>query len=301
MGICNVTPDSFSDGGRFADPEAARRRVDRLVAEGADIVDVGGESTRPSGLPVPASEQLARVLDVVRYAAERTCVSIDTADPVVAEACLRAGASVVNDVSCLRDPRLAEVVARHDAALLLMHARRTPTNVRGFGGPPAEAYGDVVLDVVREWQAARDCAVSLGVSSNAIVMDPGFGFGKAAEQSRELLARLGEVIARCGVPVCVGASRKSFLGAFDPAAPADERLGASIAAALVGARAGAELFRVHDVRATAQALDAYAALSGDALGSFARAKTRLASQDAGARHGFGSAPPRVTASGGADA
>ena len=155
MGVCNVTPDSFSDGGRYLTEEAARARVDELLAEGADVVDVGGESTRPGARPVPAGEQLARVLEVVRYAAGRgACVSVDTTSAEVAAACLEAGACAVNDVSCMRDARLAQAVAEAGAALVLMHARGTQEAMKGFSAYPDDAYGDVVADVVREWEEA---------------------------------------------------------------------------------------------------------------------------------------------------
>jgi len=255
MGICNVTPDSFSDGGRHLSPEAARARVDELLAEGADIVDVGGESTRPGAPAVPAKEQLLRVLEVVRYAAKErgACVSIDTRSPEVAAACLEAGAQEVNDVSCLADEGLAKVVAQAGAALVLMHARGTQTEMAGFSQYPAEGYRDVVADVIIEWTAAAERAVALGVAREHLVMDPGFGFAKNAAQSLELLRRLEEVVRAVPAPVMVGASRKSFLTKAAPVPPA-ERLGASVAAALFAVRAGAKLVRVHDVRATRQAL-----------------------------------------------
>ncbi|HEX3772331.1 MAG TPA: dihydropteroate synthase [Polyangiaceae bacterium] len=263
MGVCNVTPDSFSDGGLHFDPSAARARVDALLAEGADIIDIGGESTRPGAEPVPPSEQLGRVLEVVRYAAGLgACVSIDTANPEVATACLEAGAAVVNDVSCLLDGVLGRVVAASGAALVLMHARGIQKDMTGFSRYPDAAYGDVVRDVCDEWEAAADRARSAGVPGEALVMDPGLGFAKNARHSAELLARLDEVVRAVGVPVAVGASRKSFLTVVDPVegrprvktAPS-ERIGASIAAALHAVRAGAQVLRVHDVRATGQALD----------------------------------------------
>ncbi len=274
MGVCNVTPDSFSDGGLHLAPEAARARVDELLAEGADIIDVGGESTRPRAEPVPAQVQIARVLDVVRYAAGRgECVSIDTTTPEVAAACLDAGASVVNDVSCLLDGALARVVAASGAALVLMHARGTQKEMPGFSRYPDDAYGDIVRDVCVEWETAAERARSAGVARDAIVMDPGFGFAKNARHSLELLARLGEVVRAVSGPVAAGASRKSFLavaaedapggGTSKPqSTPPTERLGASIAAALHAARAGASILRVHDVRATRQAIDLERALSG---------------------------------------
>jgi dihydropteroate synthase len=256
MGVCNVTPDSFSDGGLYHDPKAARARVDELVAEGADIVDVGGESTRPRAAPVPAGEQIARVLEAVRHGVSLgVCVSIDTASATVAEACLDAGACAVNDVSCLRDDDLARAVAARGAALVLMHARGTQEKMRGFSQYPDDGYGDIVRDVLTEWQVAADRARAAGVPRDGLVMDPGLGFAKNARQSTELLARLAEIVRSVDAPVAVGASRKSFLTLVDPDAPPGERQGASLAAALHAVRAGACIVRVHDVRSTRQAID----------------------------------------------
>jgi dihydropteroate synthase len=263
MGVLNVTPDSFSDGGRYLGAEASRARVDELLAEGADLVDVGAESTRPGARPVPAREQLARALEVVRYAAGRgACVSIDTTDPEVAAACLDAGACAVNDVSCLQRAELATVAAGSGAAFVLMHARGSQEQMPGYGAVPDDAYGEVVEDVLREWEAAAAAAAAAGLPREALVLDPGLGFMKSARHSLELLERTGELVARAGVPVAVGASRKSFLSAATGGAPPSERLGASLAAALYAARAGAALLRVHDVRATAQAIDLDRALAG---------------------------------------
>jgi dihydropteroate synthase len=186
-------------------------------------------------------------------------VSVDTASPEVAAACLDAGASVVNDVSCLRDDELARVAASHGAALVLMHARGTPEKMRGFSQYPDEGSGDVVKDVLAEWREAADRAEKAGVRREALAMDPGLGFAKNARQSGEILARLGEVVAALDVPVVVGASRKSFLTLLDDAdadaeAGPGDRLGASLAAGLHAAKAGAKILRVHDVRATRQAL-----------------------------------------------
>jgi dihydropteroate synthase len=262
MGVCNVTPDSFSDGGLHFTPESARARIDELLAEGADIVDIGGESTRPGAEAVPADVQIARVLDAVRYAASRgACISIDTADPRVAAAALDAGASAVNDVSCLRDLDLARAVASAGGAYVLMHARGTQAEMRGFSRYSDEAYGDVVRDVVAEWEEAASRARSVGVPARALVMDPGLGFAKNARQSAELLARTGDIVRAVAVPVAVGASRKSFFTVIDRDAAPGERLGASIAAALHAARAGASIVRVHDVRATRQAIDLDRALA----------------------------------------
>jgi dihydropteroate synthase len=263
MGVCNVTPDSFSDGGLHFEPEAARARVDELLAEGADVVDVGGESTRPGAAPVPPGEQIARVLDVVGYAVSRgACVSVDTGSPEVAAACLDAGADAVNDATCMRDAALAEVIATHGAGLVLMHARDSQQRMKGYSEYPDAGYADVVHDVCAEWEAAAGRACSLGVPRASIVMDPGLGFAKNARQSTELLARLAEVVRTVGVPVAVGASRKSFLASVDAKAAPTQRLGASIAAGLHAARAGAAVLRVHDVRATRQAVDLAHRLGG---------------------------------------
>jgi dihydropteroate synthase len=255
MGVCNVTPDSFSDGGKHFTFNAACEHVDTLVMEGADLVDIGAESTRPGAARVGASDQLGRMLEVVRYAARKACVSVDTTSPDVARACLEAGAIAVNDVSCLADDRLAEVVREAHATLVLMHARGSQVDMRGFSVYPDDAYGDVVEDVVAEWLAAADRAAARGLDRRALVMDPGLGFAKNARQSMELLRRTSELVARLDVPVLVGASRKSFLRLVDPDAPSSERIGASIGAATVAMQAGASLLRVHDVRATRQAID----------------------------------------------
>jgi dihydropteroate synthase len=262
MGICNVTPDSFSDGGDFFSRDAAFSRVDLLLAEGADIVDIGGESTRPSAPEVPPAEQLARVLDVVRHAAARCrergagCVSIDTQSPEVARACLEAGAAVVNDVSCLRDDDLAGAAAVAEAALVIMHSRGSQEQMPGFGKVADDAYGDdVVVTVAREWSVAAERALARGVAKDVLYMDPGLGFAKAAHHSEELLRRLADLRRAVGAPVLVGASRKSFLKLADPDAEPRFRLGASIAAALHAAENGASVVRVHDVRATRQAID----------------------------------------------
>lgn len=256
MGVCNVTPDSFSDGGRYLDADAARSRVDELLSEGADLVDIGGESTRPRATPVPAREQLARILDVVRHAVERgACVTVDTTSPEVAAACLDAGACAVNDVSCLRDPELARIAASSGAAMILMHARGTQEAMGGYSQYPDHAYGDVVDDVLADWEQAAERARSAGLARAALVMDPGLGFAKNGRHSMELLRRTREIVARLDVPVAVGASRKSFLAVADRDAPPSERIGASIAAAIAAARGGAAILRVHDVRATRQAID----------------------------------------------
>ncbi len=262
MGVCNVTPDSFSDGGRYLDPREARARVDQLLAEGADVVDIGGESTRPGAAPVTPKEQLSRVLDVVKYAADRgACVSIDTTSPEVAAACLDAGACVVNDVSCLREDDLAKVVASSGAAIVIMHTRGAQAEMKGFSEYPDDAYGDDVVEaVIQEWRMAAVRAKAAGLADVAIWMDPGLGFAKNARQSMELLRQVRR-FAVLDNRVVIGASRKSFLRLVDPEAGPDDRLGASIAAA-VHASWTANMLRVHDVRATAQAIDLARLLQG---------------------------------------
>ncbi len=268
MGVCNVTPDSFSDGGRYLDRDQARARVDQLIAEGADIVDIGGESTRPGSQAVPAAEQIARVLDIVRYAAERTCVSIDTTSPEVAATCLDAGAHAVNDVSLLANPDLARVTAGSGAMLILSHARAPQAKMGGFGGWPLSAYDDIVRDVLADWERAAETASKLGLPRASLVMDPGLGFSKASRHSFELLRRAREIVAamssdRAGehghgrghVPVLFGASNKSFLTLVDRGAEPADRTGASIAAAVHAVRCGVKIVRVHEVRATRQAID----------------------------------------------
>ncbi len=252
MGICNVTPDSFSDGGLYADPRAARARVDALLLEGAEVIDIGGESTRPGARPVPAAEQLARILEVVRYTSARVCVSVDTTSPEVALACVEAGAHVINDVSFLSNHEMANVVVRTGAGLILSHAKHSAEG--GFGALPYAHYTDVVAEVVADVLETVRHVMSLGVPADALIVDPGLGFSKSRADSLELLSRIAEFIASVKLPVLVGASRKSFLqSAGDDASP-DDRIGASIAAAIHAAREGAAMVRVHDVRATRQAL-----------------------------------------------
>jgi dihydropteroate synthase len=253
MGVLNVTPDSFYDGGRYLEPEAARQRVDRLLAEGTHIIDIGAESSRPGAAAVSASEQLERIDAALRHAvAKGSLVSVDTTSPEVAERALAAGARMINDVSCLANADLARVTADGGGTLLLMHARGPMSEQAGFSVYPEQGYGDVVLEVRDEWRRARDRAVSVGMSRPDVWLDPGLGFMKNARQSFELLARLGELTGE-GVPVLLGPSRKSFIAAVDGSAP-DERLGGTIAACLCAVERGARVLRVHDVQATRQAL-----------------------------------------------
>lgn len=254
MGVVNATPDSFYGGGRSPTAPAARQRIDQLLAEGAEIADIGGESSRPGATPVPADEQIARVEPAVAYALESRSllVSVDTTHPGVAERMLAIGAVLVNDVSCLADPDLARVAARFGAGLVLMHTRGALGSMSGYSEYPDDAYADVVADVRREWCAARDRAVAAGMPRENVWFDPGIGFGKNARHSFELLRRLGE-LRDLQVPIVVGASRKSFIRAVDDVGP-EERLGGTVAACLWCAGQGAGVLRVHDVRAVRQAL-----------------------------------------------
>ena len=266
MGILNRTPDSFSDGGRFVEDGAALARAEAMTREGAAIIDVGAESTRPGSAPVGASEQIARLGGVVRLLAERVLVSIDTTLPEVAERALRDGARVVNSVSLEAAAELGALAAAHGAALVLMHSRGSMEHMAGFSAAADDAYGDVVADVAREWRAAAERALAAGLPREHLILDPGFGFFKNARQSLELCARLRE-LAALGFPMLVGTSRKSFItraAGDDPPAPPDRRLGGSLAAALACVARGAAIVRTHDVAETRQALAVAAALRASA-------------------------------------
>jgi|SRR6187399_12909 len=269
MGILNVTPDSFFDGGHYAGVRLSCARVDALLEEGADLIDIGGESTRPGAPSVPPALQLERIEPAVKHALERgAIVSVDTAAPEVAEHVLRLGAQIINDVSCLADPALAKVAAAHQAILILMHARGSMTDMGGFSKYPDHGYRDVVEEVRREWREARDRALAAGVARDKIWFDPGLGFNKNARHSLTLLGRLNEFQSE-GVPIVLGASRKSFIAEVDGASPGD-RLGGSIAACILATKLGASVLRVHDVRATRQALlltSAAEAVRGEARGA----------------------------------
>ena len=241
MGILNTTPDSFSDGGRFLDPDAAVAHGLALVAEGADVVDVGGESTRPGAAAVEVDEELARVVPVVARLAPHVRVSVDTRKAAVAEAAIAAGATLVNDVSA----SLWHVAAAGGAGWVAMHMQGEPATMQ-----LAPRYGDVVAEVRAHLVARADAAAAAGVDE--VWIDPGIGFGKDVDHNLELLARLDELVAG-GVPVLVGTSRKGFLGTLTGGAPADDRLEASLATAVWALSQGAGMVRVHDVAATVAA------------------------------------------------
>ena len=250
MGVINVTPDSFSDGGEYLDPGTAIARGVALVAEGADVLDVGGESTRPGSDPVSAEGELARVLAVIRGLREATGVpiSIDTTKAVVAEAAIDAGASFVNDVSAMRvDPRMAEVVAGAGVPVCLMHMRGDPKTMQDD-----PRYDDVVAEVAAFLAERVEAARTAGIADEAICIDPGIGFGKTGEHNLSLLRHLDAIVA-VGPPVVVGVSRKRFLGSI--IGDADRTRAVATAAANVEAvRRGAWMVRVHDVRETREAL-----------------------------------------------
>lgn len=253
MGILNVTPDSFSDGGKFFSFDQALAHAERMIAEGADIIDVGGESTRPGSEFVSEQEEMDRVIPVIERLSSQTAlpISIDTTKGSVARAALEAGAEIVNDISGLRfDPEIANEVARTSAGLVLMHSRGTPKDMQKL--PPAENILNEVFSGLRE--SVRG-AQERGVPSYNIAIDPGIGFSKTTEQNVELIAKLDQ-IAREFVefPILIGTSRKSFLSKLLGGAVADERLSGSLATVVASVLRGAHMVRVHDVRATVEAV-----------------------------------------------
>ena len=259
IGIVNVTPDSFSVGGLHAEPEWAVAHALRLVDQGADLLDIGGESTRPGAPPVSVSEEVDRVVPVIEALATcRVPLSIDTTKPQVAAAALNAGASLLNDVSLLRDgDELAMLAAERGAPLILMHSRGTPATMSGL----TSYAGDVLGGVAREMHSAVDRAVQAGLGREQIVLDPGIGFAKTPEQSLAILAGL-PALADLGHPLVVGVSRKSFIGASLDL-PVTERLEGTLAAESTAVLAGAHAIRTHDVRASRRALDLVDAVRGD--------------------------------------
>ena len=243
MGILNVTPDSFFDGGRYDDGTRAEARALLLEEAGADVIDVGGESTRPGSKPVDESEEMARVLPVIGAIRKRSDVpiSIDTTKSAVARAALDAGADAVNDISGLRfDPGIADLAAERSAPLVLMHSRAVPEIMQ-----QDVRYGDLLDEILRELEASVDLAVSRGVARETIIIDPGIGFGKTARHNLEILASPG-FMAPLGLPVLVGPSNKSFIGAVTDA-PVEERTGGTAAAVSAAVLAGVHMIRVHDV------------------------------------------------------
>lgn len=251
MGVLNVTPDSFSDGGRFFSIEAALERAGKLLLEGADLLDVGGESTRPGAASVPADEEIRRIVPVIeRLAAQGgTPISVDTQKPEVAHAALLAGASIVNDIAANRaDDAMARVVAEFGAGYVAMHMQGTPQTMQ-----QSPAYSDVVGEVDNFFAERLAMLERLGVRREQVVLDPGIGFGKTLEHNLRLLAALPR-FARQGRPVLLGVSRKSFLGKLTGTENPAERLPGALTCAALAVRDGVQLLRVHDVRETVQAV-----------------------------------------------
>ena len=248
MGVVNVTPDSFSDGGRYLDSAKALSHAKKLIDDGADLVDIGGESTRPGAQPVSEDEELARVLPLVQALRDSPIpVSVDTRRPRVMREAIQAGASMINDVEALESPGALEAVAASDCGLCLMHKKGDPATMQRD-----PSYADVVAEVKAYLAARIDAAERAGIARDRITIDPGFGFGKNRAHNLELLRRLAE-FRSLGVAVIAGLSRKSMLGGIT-GKPVDERLAASIAAAVLAAERGAHILRVHDVAETKDAL-----------------------------------------------
>ena len=254
MGILNVTPDSFSDGGQFLDLDQALAQAEQMIAEGADIIDVGGESTRPGGEPVLADEEIRRVVPVIEALGKRSEVpiSVDTTKSEVARAALDAGAAIVNDISALRfDFYVADACARTGAGLVLMHSRGTPATMHRL--PPV---AEIMPEVIHSLRASIHMAERRGVGHESIVIDPGIGFGKSQEQNLELIAKLDQLIATFpDYPLLIGTSRKSFIGRIladesGTSAPAEDRLHGTMATITAAILKGAKIVRVHDVKAT---------------------------------------------------
>jgi dihydropteroate synthase len=257
IGILNATPDSFSDGGRFLDPAAAIAQGRRLIADGADILDLGAESTRPGAEPVDAQTEIKRHVPLIRALAGEVPISVDTMKPQVARAAVAAGASIWNDVTALRHaPESLAVAAELGCDVVLMHMQGEPRTMQ-----VEPHYDDVVAEVAAFLMERAEAAVAAGVAREKIWLDPGVGFGKhLSRHNLPLLAGLEKIVA-LGFPVLLGASRKSFIGAVDRKTAADQRVGGSVAAALWGAQAGVAAVRVHDVRETVQALSVWRAIA----------------------------------------
>jgi dihydropteroate synthase len=256
MGILNVTPDSFSDGGQHASREAALGHGAKLIAEGADIIDVGGESTRPGADPVPEAQELARVLPVIEALSRNFAVpiSIDTSKPAVMDAAVAAGAVIINDVNALRAEGARSVAARTGAGVCLMHRKGDPRTMQS-----APNYGDVVAEVAAFLKAQTEACVADGICADAIVLDPGIGFGKTVAHNLTLLRHLPELL-RLGFPLLVGVSRKSFIGSVLGGREVGERLFGALSLAALAVAQGARIVRTHDVAATRDAVRMVAAV-----------------------------------------
>lgn len=257
MGILNVTPDSFSDGGRFYTPEQAREHAQTLIAQGADILDVGGESSRPGAASVSTQEEMDRVLPIVEALAQASVpVSVDTTKPEVMRAAIAAGAAIINDITSLSSPSALEVLAGSDAAVCLMHMQGAPRTMQ-----QAPHYENVVQEVSDYLSARVLLARAAGIADERMIIDPGFGFGKLLEHNLRLLAQLDQ-LQKLNLPVLAGLSRKSMLGQIT-GRPVEDRLPASLAAALIAVAKGAKILRVHDVAATRDALAVWQAVQAE--------------------------------------
>jgi dihydropteroate synthase len=254
MGILNVTPDSFSDGGEFSTPEAAIKQAGKMIDEGADIIDIGGESTRPGSARVSAGEEIDRVVPVIEELAKRfdIPISIDTSKSEVAEAAVRAGAEIINDVSGLRfDPGIAEIAAKYNTGLVLMHLRGDFGTMHALDEP----VEDILQEVAAGFRSSIAGANGSGVAFENIALDPGIGFSKTFEQNLELLAKLGKLKSEfTAYPILVGTSRKSFIGKILGDTAPRNRIGASAVSAAIAVINGANIVRVHDVRETVEAV-----------------------------------------------
>jgi dihydropteroate synthase len=251
MGVLNVTPDSFSDGGLFLDAELALRHAEEMIAEGADIIDVGGESTRPGGETVTADDEIGRIIPIIERLA-KTCrvpISVDTTKSAVARAALDAGAEIINDISALRfDYNVADEVVSAKAGLVLMHSRGTPASLHRM--PPSP---EILKEINTSLRSSINMAVRRGVPRESIALDPGIGFGKTPEQNIELIAKLEQLAsAFSDFPILIGTSRKSFIGKLLNDAPAHERIHGTMATVAAAVLHGAHIVRVHDVRAAVE-------------------------------------------------
>lgn len=256
MGVLNVTPDSFSDGGQFFDLQRALGQAERLLAEGADIIDVGGESTRPGAVSVSADEEITRVLPIVKaLVAQGALVSVDTSKPEVMRAALDAGAQLINDVTALQHPEALPLVAASQAAVCLMHMQGRPSTMQ-----TAPRYADVVQEVHSFLGARLRACESVGIESARLLIDPGFGFGKTSEHNLALLRGLPALEA-LGVPILAGLSRKSLLGDLT-GRPVEQRLAGSLALAYAALEGGARIIRAHDVAETVDVLKVWCGLRG---------------------------------------
>ncbi len=253
MAILNVTPDSFSDGGKFADPEAALKQAEKFITEGADIIDIGGESTRPGSKKVPVNEEIARAVPVIEAITKRfdVPISIDTTKSEVAQAAVNAGAEIINDISGLRfDASIADVAAKYTTGLILMHSRGEFEMMHSQ--PPVE---DIMTEVADDFRRAITKAEASGVQPDNIALDIGIGFGKTFEQNLELIAKLDKLVVEFNqYPLLVGTSRKSFIGKILDGAPPNERLSGSLASVAIAVWNGAKIVRVHDVKETVYAI-----------------------------------------------